>query len=125
MHPGAFEGKGKSRLKKKDNSHPSAHHPSKIVVSVKTGKATKGDLLAVTKALIEAKLSQQGPVDGAPLTQIRETSLEEGKVVVKVWDKASKDFAIKAVNKGGQYKAVAQDSGRSSPDGFHSDCSLC
>ena len=109
VHSGAFEGKGKSRLKKKDNSHPSAHHPSKIVVSVKTGKATKGDLLAVTKALIEAKLSQQGPVDGAPLTQIRETSLEEGKVVVKVWDKASKDFAIKAVNKGGQYKAVAQE----------------
>ena len=42
-------------------------------------------------------------------TQIRETSLEEGKVVVKVWDKASKNFAIKAVNKGGQYKAVAQE----------------
>ena len=37
----------------------------------------------MTKALIEAKLSQQGPVDGAPPTQIRETSLEEGKVVVK------------------------------------------
>ena len=63
----------------------------------------------MTKALIEAKLSQQGPVDGAPQTQIRDTSLEEGKVVVKVWDKASKNFAIKAVNKGGQYKAVAQE----------------
>ena len=109
VYPGAFEGKGKSRLKKKDNSHSSAHHPSEIVVSVKTGTATKEDLLAVTKALIEAKLSQQGPVDGAPQTQIRETSLEEGKVVVKVWDKASKNFAIKAVNKGGQYKAVAQE----------------
>ena len=109
VYPGAFEGKGKSRLKKKDNSHPSAHHPSEIVVSVKTGTATKEDLLAVTKALIEAKLSQQGPVDGAPPTQIRETSLEEGKVVVKVWDKASNNFAIKAVNKGGQYKAVAQE----------------
>ena len=66
VYSGAFEGKGKSRLKKKDNSHPSAHHPSEIVVSVKTGTATKEDLLAVTKALIEAKLSQQGPVDGAP-----------------------------------------------------------
>ena len=63
----------------------------------------------MTKAIIEAKLSQQGPVDRAPPTQIRETSLEEGKVVVKVWDKASKKFAIKAVNKGGQYKAVAQE----------------
>ena len=63
----------------------------------------------MTKALIETKLSQQGPVDGAPPTQIRETSLEEGKVVVKVWDKASKNFAIKAVDKGGQYKAVAQE----------------
>ena len=71
VYPGAFEGKGKYRLKKKDNSHPSAHHPSEIVVSVKTGTATKADLLAVTKALIEAKLSQQGPVDGAPPTQIR------------------------------------------------------
>ena len=30
-------------------------------------------------------------------------------MVVKVWDKASKNFAIKAVNKGGQYKAVAQE----------------
>ena len=70
---------------------------------------TPPKLSAVTKALIEAKLSQQGPVDGAPRTQIRETSLEEGKVVVKVWDKASKNFAIKAVNKGGQYKAVAQE----------------
>ena len=79
----------------------------------KTGTATKEDLLAVTKALIEAKLSQQGPVDGSPPTQIRETSLEEGKVVVK------------AVNKGGQYKAVAQELGRPSPDGLHSDCSLC
>ena len=76
LYPGAFEGKGKSKLKKKDNSHPSAHHPSEIVVSVKTGTA-------VTKALIKAKLSQQGPVDGAPQTQIRETSFEEGKVVVK------------------------------------------
>ena len=109
VYPGAFEGKGKSRLKKKDNSHPSAHHPSEIVVSVKTGTATKEDLLAVTKALIEAKLSQQGPVDRAPQTQIRETSLEEGKVVVNVWDKASKNFAIKAVNKGGQYKTAAQE----------------
>ena len=45
----------------------------------------------------------------APPTQIREKSIEEGKVVVKVWDKASKNFAIKAVNKGGQYKAVAQE----------------
>ena len=63
----------------------------------------------MTKALIEAKLSQQGPADGAPPTQIRETSLGEGKVVVKVWDKASKNFAIKAVNKGGQYKAVVQE----------------
>ena len=103
--PGAFEGKEKSRLKKKDNSHLSAHHPSEIVVLVKTGTATKEDLLAVTKALIEAKLSQQGPVDGALPTQIRETSLEEGKVVVK----ASKNFAIKAINKGGQYKAVVQE----------------
>ena len=107
VYPGAFEGKGKSRLKKKDNSHPSAHRPSEIVVSVNTGTATKEDLLAVTKALIQVKLSQQGPVDGAPPTQIRETSLEEGKVVVKVWDKASKNFAIKAVNKGGQYKALS------------------
>ena len=64
---------------------------------------------AVTTALIEAKLNQQGPVDGAPPTQIRETTLEEGKVVVKVWDKASKNFAIKAINKGGLYRAVAQE----------------
>ena len=106
VNRGAFQ--GKSRLKKKENSHPSAHHTSEIVVSVNSGTATKEDLFAVTKALIEAKLSQQGPVDGAPHTQIRETSLEEGKVVVKVWDKASKNFAIKAVNKGGQYKAMAQ-----------------
>ena len=28
VYPGAFEGKGKSRLKKKDNSHLSTHHPS-------------------------------------------------------------------------------------------------
>ena len=76
---------------------------------MKTGTATKEDLLAVTKALIESKLSQQGPVDGAPPIQIRETSLEEEIVVVKVWDKASRNFAIKAVNKAGQYKAVAQE----------------
>ena len=109
VYPEAFGGKEKSRLKKKENSHPSARHASEIVVAVKTGTATKEDLLAVTKVLIEAKLSQQGPVDGAPPTQIRETSLKEGKVVVKVWDKASKNFVIKALNKGGQYKAVAQE----------------
>ena len=58
VYPGAFEGKGKSRLKKKDNSHPSTHHPYEIVISVKAGTATKDDLSAVTKALIEAKLDQ-------------------------------------------------------------------
>ena len=63
----------------------------------------------MTKALIEAKLSQQGPADEAPPTQIRETSLEEGKMVVKVRNKALKNFAIKAINKGGQYKAVIQE----------------
>ena len=96
-------------MKNKDNSHPSTHHPSEIVILVTNVTATKDYLSAVTKALIEAKLSQLGPMDGAPPTQIRETSLEEGKVVVKVWDKASKNFAIKAINKGGQYKSVAQE----------------
>ena len=109
VYPGAFEVKGKSRLKNKDNSHPSTHHPAEIVILMKNGTATKDYLSAVTKALIEAKLSQLGPMDGAPPTQIRETSLEEGKVVVKFWDKTSKNFAIKAINKGGQYKSVAQE----------------
>ena len=64
-------------------------HPFEIVISVKTGTATKDELSAVIKALIEAKLNQQGPVDGAPPTQIRETSFEEGKVVVKVWEQTT------------------------------------
>ena len=108
VRPGAFKGKGKSKLKRKDNSLPS-HQPSRIVVSVKARTATKYDLLAVTTALIEAKLTQQEPVGRAPPTQIRGATLEEGNVVIKVWDKASKNFAIKAINKGGQYKAVVQE----------------
>ena len=36
-----------------------------------------------------------------------QTVLKQGKV--KVWDKASKNFATKTINKGGQYRSVAQE----------------
>ena len=40
-----------------------------------------------------------------PTTQIREATLEDANVVIKVGDKAYKDLAISAL-KGGQYRAV-------------------
>ena len=54
----------------KDNSHPSAHHPSEILVSVKTGTATKEDLLAVTKGPSTKDVRQMGRGGGFKISDI-------------------------------------------------------
>ena len=76
-------------------------HPSKIVVTLKTGSANKKDRAAIQRAFIEAALDQKA--DGLSSVQIREVTLESGKVVIEVWNKASQSFALKAL-KGRSYR---------------------
>ena len=84
-------------------------HPSKIVVTLKTGSANKKDRAAIQRAFIEAALDQKaGTPDGLSSVQIREVTLESGKVVIEVWNKASQSFALKAL-KGRSYRTVVQE----------------